>query len=936
MGKTRLAAELAGAVHEDDCAVLYVAGRGSAAVARAILSRALAARRPTLLVADDLDRADGETRATLAELLLARPPVLVLATAEDPGALEPFRFAASLTLEPLDVEGAREIAQLYAGDTVEAVSAAGVLEASRGVPRRIHEVAAEWTRLEAARRVDAAAERAAASRTTMRGVQTELAGNVVDLQRVRERADLLGRAGDGNAEPVACPFKGLAAFGFDDAEYFCGRERMIAELVARTVGAPLLALVGSSGSGKSSLLRAGLLPALAAGVLPASEGWARILMRPGRHPMSALRHAMSGVADDEPVVVAVDQFEEIFTACQDDDERREFVDALMKVGENDERSIVVVAIRADFYSRCAAHSELSDLMAANHVLVGPMRRDELRRAIEQPAERAGLRIEPELVDALLSDVEREPGGLPLLATALLELWQRRDGRWLRLAAYERTGGVSGAVARLAEEAYGRLDAAQQEAARIVFERLAGEDADGAVVRRRLPLSELERGQGPVVASTIAALTERRLLTLSADTVEVAHEALLREWPRLRGWLDEDAEARRVHRRLTDTARNWDAGGRVAGDLYRGATLAAALEWRAGREAELSASEAAFLDASRAAGGRAQRRLAAVLAGVVALLVIAVLGGVLALHQRGSARAEARASEAQRLGTEALGDADLDRALLVARQGVALDDSLATRSNLLAALLRTPAAMGVYQGVDDVLGPFDVTPTGDLLAAGDGHGFVHFFDTRTRRRVGTPYRMDATIATLRFSPDGSRLAVEGLDYDGATIDLVDVGTRRAIAAPLAGGTQPLNGDMLFSPDSATLTAAFAVTESETQRAPLVGPDRSSDRRHDDDRGIRVPPAGRLPRRRRAAADPGWRPRSDDRARRLDAAAAPPHPRRRRCRRRCGHRRRPRRGHRRRRRRGPLRRPAHGQDPHRHRAPRGGPRGRSASRATGAGS
>ena len=148
-----------------------------------------------------------------------------------------------------------------------------------------------------------------------------------------------------------------------------------------------------------------------------------------------------------------------------------------------------------------------------------------------------------------------------------------------------------------------------------------------------------------------------------------------------------------------------------------------------------------------------------------------------------------------------------------RQGVALDDSLATRSNLLAALLRTPAAMGVYQGVDDVLGPFDVTPTGDLLAAGDGHGFVHFFDTRTRRRVGTPYRMDATIATLRFSPDGSRLAVEGLGFDGATIDLVDVGTRRAIAAPLAGGPQPLNGDMLFSPDSATLTAGFAVTDSD---------------------------------------------------------------------------------------------------------------------------
>ncbi len=244
-----------------------------------------------------------------------------------------------------------------------------------------------------------------------------------------------------------------------------------------------------------------------------------------------------------PGIIAVDQFEEMFTACGDEGERREFIDALTRFATaGDERNATVVAIRADFYSRCAAYPGLSELLASNHLLVGPMRRDELRRAIAQPTVRAGLRIEPELVDALLADVENEPGGLPLLSTALLELWQRRDGSWLRLATYERTGGVHGAVARLAEDAFAQLDEPQQRAARRVFARLVAEDPDGAVVRRRVPLDELERGGDDAVARVIAVLTERRLLTTSADSVEVAHEALLREWPRLRGWLDEDAEA----------------------------------------------------------------------------------------------------------------------------------------------------------------------------------------------------------------------------------------------------------------------------------------------------------------------------------------------------------------------------------------------------------
>ena len=280
------------------------------------------------------------------------------------------------------------------------------------------------------------------------------------------------RAEPGGDEDVAvtCPFKGLASFDVADAPFFFGRERLVAELVARLVGAPLLGVVGPSGSGKSSVVRAGLLPALAEGMLPGSDEWTQVLMRPGEHPLRELRRVTAG-PDGSRVVLAVDQFEETFTVCPDEEERRAFVAEL--AGAEEGGRTVVVALRADYYGRCAAYPELSAQLAAHHVLVGAMRRDELRRAVERPAARVGLEVEPELTDALVADVEHEPGALPMLSTALLELWQRRDGRRLRLSTYEATGGVRGAVARHAEAAFARLDVAQRGDARRVLLRLGG-------------------------------------------------------------------------------------------------------------------------------------------------------------------------------------------------------------------------------------------------------------------------------------------------------------------------------------------------------------------------------------------------------------------------------------------------------------------------------
>ena len=195
--------------------------------------------------------------------------------------------------------------------------------------------------------------------------------------------------------------------------------------------------------------------------------------------------------------------------------------------------MVVLGIRGDFYGRCAEYPDLSGLMSSNNLLVGPMRRDELRRAIELPARRAGLRVEPALVSALVGDVADEPGGLPLLSTTLVELWEERSGRALRRSSYDRSGGVSGAVARLAERAYRRLNPPQRERARAILLRLTDAEQP-APVRRRVPISELETERDPDAAAALAVLTESRLVTVDEGAVEVAHEALLREWPRLRG------------------------------------------------------------------------------------------------------------------------------------------------------------------------------------------------------------------------------------------------------------------------------------------------------------------------------------------------------------------------------------------------------------------
>jgi WD40 repeat protein/DNA-binding SARP family transcriptional activator len=844
IGKTRLAAELARRALRERMTVEYASAGAPVDEALIAVRRAAAAERPSLLVVDDGDDASPPLLDEVSELAkdAARRPLLMLVLH---GAPEPPPALAAATtrlrLGALDDEAVAQIARLYLPLETDLIPVRALAAESAGVPLAIHRAAREWAGAQAAERLVTTAGQAALGRSDLRAAEATVAGDVIDLQAVRERGRLylVDEPDPGERAPAdaVCPFLGLATFDAAHADYFFGRERLVAELVARLVGAPLLAVVGPSGSGKSSALRAGLLPSLASGVVPGSERWRQGLMRPGEHPLEELAHAMMRVAPGaaggvpaqlatlapgERQVLAVDQFEEAFTACRDEQERAAFLAALVDLArDRDQRVLVLIALRADFYGRCAAHAELADLVSADHVLVGPMRRDELRRAIELPARQVGLRVEPALTDALVADVLDEPGGLPLLSAALLELWRERDGRVMRRAAYDRLGGVRGAVGRLAEETYRRLGEPERHAARRILMRLADAgEQETAFVRRRVPRDELDLERDAHAAAALATLIDSRLVTADGRTLEVAHEALLREWPRLRDWLEEDIQGRRLHHHLRAAAKEWETRGRDPGELFRGARLASALDWAADHDADLNDVERAFLDDGRAASERAHRRLRMALTAVASLLVLAVVAGVVALNERGNARDEAVAAAAQRLGAQALLEDDLDRSLLLARQGVALDDSLQTRGNLLAALLKSPAAIGVLSGDGDRLIGVELSPDERTLAFIDNGGTLTFVDTRTRRPAGRPstvpghagFIIDAAVRLdhLRFSPDGSRLAV-----GGAEPVVLDARTHRVVA-PLRfehGGFRFIYA-VCFSPDGRTLFAAIALPPNGT--------------------------------------------------------------------------------------------------------------------------
>ncbi len=635
----------------------------------------------------------------------------------------------------------------------------------------------------------------------------------LDRAAVRPAAPRAARVGT-----AGCPYKGLAAYRAEDAPLFHGRARLVAALVARLVDAPLTVVSGPSGAGKSSAVRAGLVPALAGGALPGSSAWRPVVVTPGRHPVDVLA-PLTGA--DGPVLLVVDQAEELWAPGVDPAERTAFLDAVLGLLDDGVAARCVLVLRGDSVGRLAEHAGLAARLDGRVVLVPALTDAELREVVRGPAAAAGLAVEDELVEAVAADVLGRPSALPLLSTALVGTWERRRADTLTLAGYLAAGGVAGALTRTAEAAWEQLDPRGQDLARRLLVRLADDD-DGVLVRRPVRLAEVDTGD-PTRRAVVEVFVARRLLSLDGDRLEVAHEALLTAWPRLAAWLEEDAAGRVVRRRLAPAARDWDAAGRPADELQRGARLAAALDWADRPDADPAPVERAFLDASRAAADaelaaahrRADREaaarqrtrwlaagLATVLAAVLIVAVVAVRAEQDAEAREAEALQAALVADANRLATLSTRAGPLDLSLLLAAQAVRLAETPDTQDRLLTTLVEHRRVDGVLpapggltdalvlgeetlllQGSDwTVWSPGDAGPRvvreggawwGTLAAAGSpteeavaaagwdsdqGKAWLRVLTTGGEDRLLAGAALDGFPSAVAFTPDGGRVRV----------------------------------------------------------------------------------------------------------------------------------------------------------------------------------
>lgn len=651
-----------------------------------------------------------------------------------------------------------------------------------------------------------------------------------------------------------CPYKGLAAYDLHDAEMFFGRESEVAACLDRLHSTPLLVVAGPSGCGKSSLVRAGLLPALFRG------GRTSVVIVPGDDADGAMSQAL-GAAGERPVLV-VDEFEALFNAKSDPEANIAFCRRISRYAE--EQASVIICVRADHLAGLSIDADFARFAERGLYLVSPLTGDSLREAIEQPADLAGYRLEHGLVDLLVRDTEGEPGALPLLSHALVETWRRREGRVLTVEGYRDSGGIRGAVARSANQLYDILPFDQRAMLRGILLRLVTPSTDGDPVRCRVPTRTL---MGDHQRERIVALLVRaRLVTAEADTFQLAHEALARAWPRLQTWLDEDAAGLRILRHLATSAAGWDTLGRPDSELYRGARLDTALEWRGSADPDLTDVETAFLDASvthseaeRGAleararrDARQNRRLRGALVGAALLAASSLIAGAVAVQQRQQAqssadeaeasaseadaqrqRAEASAleatgagtlAEARRLGTQALVVDDYDQALLLAIEGRNMEDSVETRSNLLAAIERSPAAIAVIRTGSEAFLDLAFAANGTVLLASErgAPAVMSKFDVATRKQIGS-LSGPGRILTSAVSPDGRRAVMSSYtgEFGDRTFELqvVDMDTFEVIGAPLPGLYNSPLARLTFSPDGRYIAA---VTDSDLSGAGSFEP------------------------------------------------------------------------------------------------------------------
>ncbi|MEU1517555.1 hypothetical protein ABZ490_36325 [Streptomyces sp. NPDC005811] len=442
-------------------------------------------------------------------------------------------------------------------------------------------------------------------------------------------------------EDDPAPYRGLARFEPDDHDLFFGRDRMLEQLQELVCEHRFAAVFGQSGSGKSSLLRAGLIPSLRREIAARGNPTSLRLLTPGDRPATTYGHLLAPAEDGREIWVVVDQFEEIFSLCQETAERARFIDLLLASLDPDSSLRVLIAIRADFYARCSEHLGLAGALHGAGLLVGPMTREELRDAVVKPAMAEGVLVERSLTNLIVEDVLDRPGALPLLSHAMLETWRRRQGRMLTRVAYEAIGGLRASIAANAEGVYGQLDPSQQRAAQSTLLRMIQPGRGTADTPRPLVRAELDAWDDPDVRTVVEQMIHARLLTAGEDGVRIAHEALISYWPRFHGWIEENRERMVRLRQLAEAAHGWLEHDNDPDALFRGRRLAQLEElfpdYR--NDPALTALERAFLTAAfearereRQAARRTRHTTRLLLIALSGALAVALVVGLLAWSQ----------------------------------------------------------------------------------------------------------------------------------------------------------------------------------------------------------------------------------------------------------------------------------------------------------------
>jgi WD40 repeat protein len=615
-----------------------------------------------------------------------------------------------------------------------------------------------------------------------------------------------------------CPYRGLAVFEEEHADYFFGREAYVQRLLENLRRDRFAALVGQSGVGKSSLVRAGLLPRLRAGALPGSQTWQVSVLRPGPQPTASLASAvvalrpgpsMQATADlldsDERtlhmaatmaladsaassrLLLVVDQFEEIFTQCADPAGRTAFLQNVLYAATVPRgRTVVVVTMRADFLSHLTQFPEFAQFAQSHQMLVGRLGEQELREVIQEPAYSVGLTVEQGLAETILGDVEREPGNLPLLQMALLKTWQNRRNRMLTLDGYQATGGVQHGLGELAETVYEALSDEGRAHAMSLFLRLIQPGEGTEDTRLRIPLSEVTTGRGAAEAEVVQRFVEARLLTTSVDDatgderIELSHEAVITGWRRCRRWVDDDRAGLLVHRRITLAAQEWKRHERNDDALFRGAQLTEAMAWRSRAPGRLNWLEEDFLAAStalRSSARRARRRRITVAFASLIVAVVAVgTSALVAMQERDVAQSRQLAAQAKVV-------LDVDPALSLTLALRALEEArTAEADEALRQATAQSRGRSVIPSDGGAVYSLRLLPDGARAVGGSEDGGVRVWDLAAGT-VGPPIVMHRKrVLAVEVGPDRRTVASGGPDGDVRLTDLATGESRVLLSVP----------------------------------------------------------------------------------------------------------------------------------------------------------